>query len=75
MKGLNLYLSGKDRENSLIFLMTIYIYTLSAEYEKASIPGHTVHTQYWCDDESKGEFQENHYQEAVAILKIKYEGN
>lgn len=31
MKGLNLYLSGKDRENSWISFMIIYM--LSAEYE------------------------------------------
>lgn len=46
-----------------------------SEYEKAGIPGHTVHTQYWCDDESKGGFQETHYQEAIDILRIKYERN
>ena len=46
-----------------------------SEYEKAGIPGHTIHTQYWCNDESEGGFQENHYQKAVDILKINYERN
>lgn len=32
MKGLNLYLSGKDREK-LLDILNDYIYTLSAEYE------------------------------------------
>lgn len=32
MKGLNLYLSGKDREK-LLNILNDYIYTLSAEYE------------------------------------------
>lgn len=31
MKGLNLYLSGKDREK-LLDILNDYIYTLSAEY-------------------------------------------
>lgn len=32
MKGINLYLSGKDREK-LLNILNDYIYTLSAEYE------------------------------------------
>lgn len=44
-------------------------------YRKAGIPEHTVHTKYWCDDESKGGFQEKDYKKAIEILKIKYERN
>lgn len=41
-------------------------------YKKAGIPNHTIHTKYWCINESQGGFQEKHYQKALEILKTKY---
>lgn len=38
MKGLNLYLSGKDREK-LLDILNDYIYMLSAEYENTGSKG------------------------------------
>lgn len=41
-------------------------------YKKAGIPNHTIHTKYWCIEESQGGFQEKHYQKALDILKTEY---
>lgn len=44
-------------------------------YKRAGIPNHTIHTKYWCTDESKGGFQEKHYQKALEILRTEYKAD
>lgn len=40
-------------------------------YKNHGIGGHTIHTKYWCTEESEGGFQEKDYLKAKKILKIR----